>query len=307
MRKWVLPALVAVAVAHPAASQAFSASYLYPLATPSGSLKTSAATLIPDPFNKELYVVAEGLVHVFNTSGMEVYEWPQDEELGSVTSVAPMEDGDILVLRRMAGRSFLVRCNYRGNIVALVPVDGLQAETDAGFDPSNILYGKGKLYVADLWNKRKVLVVDLAAGKVTSTIDLAAKFGLEGASADYGVDAISMDERGNLYFAVAPLFKVFVMTPEGSTRSFGRSGSAPGKFGIVKGVTSDDAGRIYVTDILKSAVIVFEPDFKFIGEFGYRGQHPGSLLSPRDLVYSDGKLFVSQQARRGVAVYQIGG
>jgi len=307
MQKWVLPALVAVAVAHPAASLAFSASYLYPLATPTGSIKTSAATLVTDPFNKELYVVAQGLVHVFNTSGMEVYEWPQDEELGSVTSVAPMEDGDILVLRRMVGRSFLLRCNYRGNIVAELPVDGLQAETDAGFDPSNILYGKGKLYVIDLWNKRKILVVDLATGKVTSTIDLAAKLGLEGASADYGVDSVSMDGRGNLYFAVAPLFKVFVMAPDGSVTSFGRSGSAPGKFGIVKGVTVDDAGRIYVADILKSAVIVFEPDFKFIGEFGYRGQHPGSLLSPRDLVFSEGKLYVSQQARRGVAVYQIGG
>jgi DNA-binding beta-propeller fold protein YncE len=306
MRKWVLPALVVMAVACPAASLAFTASYLYPLATPTGSIKTSAATLIPDPFNKELYVVADGLVHVFNTSGMEVYEWPQDEELGSVTSVAPMENGDILVLRRMPGRSFLVRANYRGNIVAELPVDGLQAETDAGFDPSNILYGKGKLYVVDLWNKRKILVVDLAEGKVTSTIDLAAKFGLEGTASDYGVDAVSMDGRGNLLFVVAPLFKVFVMAPDGSVTNFGRSGSAPGKFGIVKGVTTDDAGRIYVADILKSAVIVFEPDFKFIGEFGYRGQHPGSLLSPRDLVFSEGKLYVSQQARRGVAVYQIG-
>lgn len=296
-----------MAVAHPSASLAFTASYLYPLATPTGSIKTSGATLVPDPFHNEVYVVADGLVHVFNTSGMEIYVWPQDEELGSVTSVAPLEDGDIVALRRMAGRSFLVRCSYRGNIVAELPVDGLQAETDAGFDPSNILYGKGKLYVVDLWSKRKILVVDLAAGKVTSTIDLAAKFGLEDKASDYGIDAVSMDGRGNLYFAVAALFKVFVMTPDGGVTSFGRSGSAPGKFGIVKGVTTDDAGRIYVADILKSAVIVFEPNFKYIGEFGYRGQHPGSLLSPRDLVFSDGKLYVSQQARRGVAVYQIGG
>jgi DNA-binding beta-propeller fold protein YncE len=266
----------------------------------SGPLRTSAATLSYDRKHRELYVVSDGLVRVVNESGMEVYTWPQDEELGSVLGVAALDDGDVVALHYRGADLVLVLCNYRGEPVGEVPIEGL-----ARFRATHLAYRDGKLYLANLGDARTVAVVDLAARHVVRTVDLVKALKFEGAQVGYGVDSFAVDRNGNLLFTVAPAFKVYVLSPEGELRAFGRSGSAPGKFGIIRGVAIDDDGRIYVTDALKSAVLAFDADFRFLAEFGYRGNRPGNLLGPRDVVFADGKLYVSQQARRGVAVFAV--
>jgi DNA-binding beta-propeller fold protein YncE len=269
-------------------------------------LPTSAATLTYDARHHELYVLSEGLVRVVNPVGMEVFTWEQDSALGNVSGVAPLDDGDVIALRQVGTQTELVRCNFRGEILGPFEVDGLREEIAQGFDPVRMLNGgDGRLYLADLYAAKRVLTVDIAVGRVVRSLDLASKLGLEGLQTQYDIDGFAVDGHGNVLVTVAAMFKVFVIAPDGSTRSFGKSGSAPGKFGIVKGVAADDAGNIFVTDILKSAVLVFDADFNFVAEFGYRGTRPGSLLSPRDIVVADGKLFVSQQARRGVAVFSV--
>ncbi len=289
-----------VMAASPAAASSLKASYLYPVAALSGALRTSAATLSYDASHRELYVVSDGLVRVVNESGMEVYTWPQSSDLGPVYGVAALEDGDVLALHYRNAELGLVRCNFRGE-----PVGELQVEGISGIRATHMAYRDGKLYLANLGDARTVAVVDLTARRVIRSIDIVKALALEGAQADYGVDAFAVDAHGDLLFTVAPAFKVFVLAPDGEVRSFGRSGSAPGKFGIIRGVATDDAGHIYVTDTLKSAVIVFDPDFTFLGEFGYRGSRPGSLIGPRDVIFAEGKLYVSQQARRGVAVFAV--
>jgi DNA-binding beta-propeller fold protein YncE len=291
--------------AGPAPARALRAAYLYPVASTMGPLQTSAASLSYDPSSRELYVVSEGLVRVVNDVGMETYAWPQSEELGSVREVAPLGDGDVLALRYRAGRTSLVRCNFRGEPTAEVAVAGLPDMGPGAFDPTRMVHRQGKLYLADLGTSRTVVVVDLPSGRVVSKVDIAAVLELTGNNADYSVSGFAVDGRGNLLLTVAPMFKVFVVSPDGKVSAFGRSGSAPGKFGQVAGVAVDEAGRIYVTDVLKSAVMVFDGEHRFLGEFGYRGQRPGNLLAPRELVVAEGRLYVSQQARRGVAVYDV--
>ncbi len=304
VRALVILALAASALAAPAPARALRASYLYPVASTMGPLLTSAASLSYDASSHELYVVSEGIVRVVNDVGMETYAWPQSEELGAVLEVAPLGDGDVLALRHRAGRLGLVRCNFRGEPIAEVAIAGLPELGAATFSP-RIVYRQGKLYLADLAASRTLIVADFPSGKVLSRTDLAATLGLTGNYADYSVNGFDVDGRGNLLFTVAPMFKVFVVSPGGEVSMFGRSGSAPGKFGQVGGVAADDAGHIYVTDVLKSAVMVFDGEYRFLGEFGYRGQRPGNLIAPRELVVAGGKLYVSQQARRGVAVYDV--
>jgi len=96
-----------------------------------------------------------------------------------------------------------------------------------------------------------------------------------------------------------------VLSPDGTLRSFGIKGSAPGKFNVISGIAVDEKGYYYVTDILKSAVLVFDKDFRWLKEFGYRGNRPGSLASPVDVAAGGGKIYVSQYARRGVSVFKI--
>ena len=63
--------------------------------------------------------------------------------------------------------------------------------------------------------------------------------------------------------------------------SFGRPGSAAGRFGVIAGITFDSRGNIFVADRLKCVVMAFDKNFTFLAEFGYRGpegaepHHPG--------------------------------
>ncbi|UCF09877.1 MAG: hypothetical protein JSW65_07420, partial [Candidatus Bipolaricaulota bacterium] len=66
-------------------------------------------------------------------------------------------------------------------------------------------------------------------------------------------------------------------------------------------------GFIYVADTLRCVVMVFDRDFNFQMEFGYRGPRPDNLIGPRNLATNGrSKLYVSQVRRRGVSVFEIG-
>jgi hypothetical protein len=108
-----------------------------------------------------------------------------------------------------------------------------------------------------------------------------------------------------MLFTIQPLFAAYIMTPDGKIQQFGKKGSAPGKFNIVGGIARDDAGYFYVVDVLKSAIIVFDRDFVFRKEFGYRGAGPGNLAAPEQIAAGGNRLFVSNRARKGVSVFQI--
>jgi len=61
-----------------------------------------------------------------------------------------------------------------------------------------------------------------------------------------------------------------------------------------------------VADRLRSVVLVFDPDFRFQAEFGYRGDRPSSLIVPDDLAIDRrGNIYVGQAANRGVSVFRI--
>jgi DNA-binding beta-propeller fold protein YncE len=87
---------------------------------------------------------------------------------------------------------------------------------------------------------------------------------------------------------------------------FGRSGSGPGKFGVVSGIAADELGNIYVADRLRSVVMIFDQNLIFQAEFGYRGGRQEDMLVPDDLVVDQqgDRIFVSQAANKGVGVYR---
>ena len=90
-----------------------------------------------------------------------------------------------------------------------------------------------------------------------------------------------------------------MLSPDGTLQGFGVRGSAPGKFNVISGIARDERGYYYVSDILKSAVLVFDKNFRWLKEFGYRAATPGSLVAPVDVAAGDGKVFVSQFADAG--------
>jgi DNA-binding beta-propeller fold protein YncE len=123
---------------------------------------------------------------------------------------------------------------------------------------------------------------------------------------DIDIGGFDVDEHGNMFFSIPSMFTVFRVSPEGELAAFGKSGSSPGKFGVVSGVAVDDMGNIYVTDRLRCVVSIFNSDFVFLKEFGHRGHRPSNLVVPTDIAISrEGRVYVSQAANRGVSVFKV--
>jgi DNA-binding beta-propeller fold protein YncE len=298
-----VPALAAAAcLALPAA--ALDVSYQFSLSDFTGVLPLPEARLKLDAEHNEVLVIVAGQVRIFNQSGMQVYSFGDDADLGHPLDAVALEGGDLMVLAYTAGLEVqLVRCNFRGEPAAKVPLTGLPADLAKEFRPGAIARAGSRLFLADMAGMR-IVVADLQ-GAYQRSFDVAEILDVAKKRADLGLRGFSVDRDGNVLFTIQPLFHGYVLSPEGTIREFGERGSAPGKFNIVAGIARDDAGKTYVTDILKSAVLVFDRDLKFQKEFGYRGPRPGNLAAPIDVVAQGGKVWVSQNARRGVNVYRV--
>lgn len=297
----LLPLAIAM-IARPAAG-AFEVSYQYSLSTVTGVVPFAAVRLGLDPWHEEIFVVGDGLVRIFNRSGMEVFAFGNDPELGVPSGAVALENGDLLVLAYADGRPSLVRCNFRGEPVAKVPLKGVPAAFADGFLPGAIASAASHVYLADK-GAMKVLVTELD-GTYVDSFDVARLLEVGDRRGDYGLAGFNVDRDGNVLFTVQPLFSAYVLSPKGDLRGFGQRGSAPGKFNVVGGIARDDQGYLYVTDVLKSAVLVFDPEFRFVKEFGYRGSRSSNLVAPIDVVAVGGHLYVAQNARRGVSVFKV--
>jgi hypothetical protein len=309
-------AAIVGAIATRDASAAIQAEYAWNLADTTGALRTSGVSLSWDRHGKELFLVDGGIVRVFSPTGMEIFSFGDDAGLGHVISVAAMEDGDLLLLTMRGDELSVMRSNFRGEPLGKVELTGVPAEIARDFRPNSIAYAAGKAFLLDKRGMRLV-VTDLSGAHVAS-YDLSdmivAAEQLEGEQRrdeaavtrdSTGIRGFSVDGSGNVLFTVQPMFRAYVLSPEGKLQGFGKKGSAQGKFNIVGPIAADEQGNLYVGDLLRSVVIVFDKEFRFVREIGGRGTKPGSLLVPSELAVGDGKVFVSQYARRGVSVFKV--
>jgi hypothetical protein len=289
------------------------ASYLYNLSNFTGVIPFTWVRVVPDSAQNEVYVAEGGSVYVFNDTGMEIYRFGDYEQLGSVLDVAVLESGDLLLLGTNADGSgmSLFRCDYRGEIQSRLRLTGLPNEW-GGFRPTKMTLRGEKLYLVD-YTAKKVAVLDKESGSLRETIDLAAK--LETSKVletgkkvvvDSGISGFDADDADNIFFTINTHFKAYRLSADRKVESFGQPGGAPGKFGVVAGIAADRSGNIYVVDTLKCVVMVYNSDFEFLEEFGYRTDAPGGLVAPKEVsVSGSGKIYVTQQANRGVNVYRL--
>jgi hypothetical protein len=287
----------------PAPAAAFKLAYAYNLSTPTGALKTSSVGLSFDRKTRETYVLGYGQVRIFNEAGMEIFSFGDDAALGAVHGLAALESGELVLLSYEGHSPSLLRTNFRGEPIGRIALTGVPEAFAAEFRPNRLAHHEGRIYLVDESSMKLLVTTD--SGSHVASHDLAALLGMPEKRRDLGINGASVDKQGRFLFTVAPLFKVHVLSPDGTLQSFGQSGSAPGKFNIVAGVGADDEGRIYVVDSLKCAVLVFDQGFRFLGEYGYRGRRPGELIFPTSVAVGDGKVYVAQNGNRGISVYRI--
>ena len=279
--------------------------YLYNLSNFEGVIPYYWCRVVTDRETNEVYVLYQNNITIFNEHGMEVYRFGDDVDIGQCVDIAVDPDGSILLLSYRNSTSTVFRCNYRGDPKSEMKLQNLPADFPMFF-PNRVVCRKNYLYFISLMDMR-VLVTDMT-GNYKDSYDLFKLCGLEEKDRqDKEIIGFTVDRDGNLFFTIPALFKVYKVSPDRQVSSFGKSGGAPGRFGVIAGIAVDEQGNILITDKLKCIVHVFDKDFKFINEFGYRGGlGPGNLASPDDIaVDGRGRIYISQSRKRGVSVFNL--
>lgn len=281
-----------------------TASYLYNLSDFTGIKPYNSARISVDESRNEIYAMSGESVNIFNGSGMEVFRFDYDPGLGIVYDVAVDGDGEIYLLALKDRQARIIRCNFRAEPIAAVDLKGMPPEL-ASFSPDRMFLREGRLYLASM-SEMQVVVVD-TGGKFLENINIAAKIGFdEKERSDSGIGGLALDRDGNLLFTIPTQARVYRLGRDGDAKSFGKRGSGPGKFGVATGIAVDRNGNLLVSDTLRCVVMVFDKNFGFIREFGFRGFKPGNLIGPNELmVDGNNRVYVSQIRKRGVSVYQI--
>lgn len=287
----------ALAIGGGAVAAQGQATYLHALATFDGPLLYDGVRIAVDQERDETYLIYQNLVHVFSSSGMEIFRFGEDLDLGQIIDVAVDRSGDIFLLSLKDSRSIVTRCDFRGVPIGPVEFKGLPAGLE--FSADRMVVRDGLFYFASL-PTLSVIVTD-AGGRFRSRAEFVTTEDLQSGAEAFG---FTVDREGNMFFTMPTAFKVIKRSPDGTLTSFGSSGSAPGKFGIVAGIATDSRGYLFVADKLKCVVAVFDPDFKFVAEFGYRGEDAGNLIVPEHVAIDRrDRVYVSQWRRRGVSVF----
>jgi hypothetical protein len=302
-------ALILVTLSTPVMGGEVKAAFLYKLSDFTGVVPYSWVRPVVDRKTHEVSVAnfSEHSIRAFNENGMAVYDFGDDMNLGSLYDLAIEDNGNILLLsyKSSTNTAFTItKCNFRGELIATIEVKNLPLAFSKDFTPTVIFYRDGHIYMADK-ESMKVVIFD-ANGDFVDGYDIAAilKFD-EKMKQDTGLVGFSVDRDGNLLFTIPVLFQAYMVSPDRKVRSFGVRGSSPGKFNIVGGIVADDNGTIYLTDILRCVVMIFDKDFNFKTEFGYRGFAPENLIAPMELAIDGDRLYVTQSRNRGVSVFRI--
>jgi hypothetical protein len=289
------------------------ANFQYILSDFSGPVSSQWAKVAADLDRGEIYAFDphENEVRIFNDQGMEIFSFGEDGQVNGAADLAVAEDGAIYVLTSVFTSKPITRLNYRGEPVAEVELKNLPEEL-RGFQPSQMEYARGSLYLLDAGNL-KVLVTD-TDGLFQAVYDMRGQFEALAAEQDpekkkgldIDISGFSVDNAGTVYLTTPSLFTAFRLKAGGMLESFGKAGSGPGKFGVVAGIAADNDGNIFVSDRLRSVVMVFDKSFNFLSEFGYRGYGPDNLVVPNDVVLdNNGKVYVAQGAGKGVSCFRI--
>jgi hypothetical protein len=292
------------AVAGPSQAQVHG-TFLYSLSNFDGRLAYDWPRVSVDQERDEVFVLYQNIVRIFNATGMETFSFGDDLTLGHVLDVTVDGAGDILLLSSRNGQPLVTRCDFRG-----VPIGEFQVRNlpdGLAFGANRLVFRNGLLYFGAL-DAARVVVTD-ADGDFREVIDLAPLLELgDRQPVDVQLVGFSVDQGGSIYFTIPVLFSAYRLSPDRKLESFGRPGSAPGRFGVIAGIVADSRGRVFVADKLKSVVMVFDKTLTFLAEFGYRGLGPANLVVPSELAI-DGRdrLYVTQARKRGVSVFALSG
>jgi DNA-binding beta-propeller fold protein YncE len=313
MGRRCLPLALSLTLSAAAAAEPPAVSFVYALSDFSGPVHAGEARVVVDSAHREVYVAAGRDIHVFNAFGMEVYGFNTGLELGPILDLAVLDDGSLLVLAYDPAAPpdtplpLLSHRDFRGRPLATHALSGPASQLE-DFRPNRLFLQGDRLFLLST-NQLRAVAATLE-GEVLETFDLAPIVGVaDDERNDVQVSGAGMDSAGNLALSFAVLFRVFLVSRDGTLlATWGKAGSGAGGFGNVGGIDVDDAGRTYVVDRIRKSVMVFDADEKrtFLGEFGGDKRELGWLGMPSGIVLDgQGRAYVTQVGQAPVSVFQV--
>jgi DNA-binding beta-propeller fold protein YncE len=180
------------------------------------------------------------------------------------------------------------------------------AKALGNFDnPRDIAYLNGKLYVADLGNKR-VQVLDAATGDPLEAWPTVFP-------SPIGISA-GVDGSGNPIILVTQDVKNQVTafkpdgTPTGEHFGSGTAGSGNGQLNAPRDAATDSAGNVYVADYANDRIAKFSPSGAWIKSWGSSGGHDGEFRRPYGVAVDvDNKIYVADSTNHRVQIFDSNG
>ena len=154
---------------------------------------------------------------------------------------------------------------------------------------------KGQVYIGDL-SGGKVVILD-RRGQMVRTIT--------GLQYPHG---IAVDEKnGLLYVANSGSAEIMVYSQSNNSnipKQVIKGKNKTNHFGMVRGIATDDAGRLYVVDSMSCEVDVFDTDGQYRFSFGEIGNEDKGLLYPNGIhIDKYGRIYVADWANNRAVVW----
>ena len=132
---------------------------------------------------------------------------------------------------------------------------------------------------------------------------------------DFNVDGpsgLTVDRDGRLLVADTHFYRVLVFSEAGELLfqiGDGVQGTTPGRFGYPTDVVIDRVGNFYVAEYGDNDRIqVFDPQGKWLRQWGGHGYEPGEFLKPRALAIDErDRLFVADSCNHRIQVFDTQG
>lgn len=261
-----------------------------------------------DTVADELYVAdsKSGLIGIFDPRGAPVFSFGGPAMLVDPQRVEALADGTIVVLDN--GDRALKRFNYRGQVLPDLSCD---YPAVGGWPAGTARIGAftfdraGRLYVADL-ERPQVLVYDARHEFVR-----ALRSSPKGAQFRR-ITALAVSSDGLLAVTDFEATPVQVIDTQGGLVSaFGRRDIGRDSFTAPFDVDFDEDGFLYVVDMLRHEVKVFDVKGQFLAQFGgwfsanSGGRAPGEMLYPTSLAIAPGGLlYVSERFGMRVQLFK---
>lgn len=272
--------------------------------TPSREGQVHPVSVTCDQISGEICVTesTHASLHIFNAAGVETFRTGGFSGL-TLPSDGAVDAGGRLVTAMMVNgaRGTIVRLNVYGE-----PDGYLPEAAAAEWNPDHLLITRDGHYLTLDSAAALLAKHDADTGALLWARTLGDTVGDEDIREKAFGRPVQMTD-GTFRIPGGELHRVLIVSEDGIlTGSFGRFGTAAGRFVFPVAVAAGPQGSLLVLDRMRHKVMVFDTKNQFVTEYGSIGDAPGRFYHPVSMAADGaGRFYVAQGFRGRVQVFNV--